>query len=711
MIRQFTIALCLLCFTASAGAQTFASEQRWPQSQREAHHQFETALNTVPTPQSLRAYHDLLGTEPHMAGTPGDERTIQRLIDAFKAIGVDVAQAHEFWAYLSMPVDAQLQIVGEVTTDLAIEESGIIADGSDHPDLPIGFNAYSASGDVTADIVYANYGTKEDFAKLKELGVDCTGKIVIARYGRNFRGYKAKFAERAGAVGLLIYTDPDDSGYRKGVPYPEGGWANETYIQRGSINTLDYAGDPLTPGVAATKGAARLNPQDIALPRIPVQPIGYGAARKIMEKMRGRALPQEFIKDWQGGLPFAYRFESGGDFKVRMMVKQERAIAKSANVIATIRGSKFPDEKIIIGCHHDAWGCGASDPLAGTILVLESAKSFVFAAKNGVRPLRTIVFALWGAEEYGIIGSSEYCEQHRDDLSKNAVAYINLDMASMGPNFGSSASPTLKQIVEEVTRDVPQINSTGGQSVYQAWVGKGAEASFGNLGGGSDHVGFYCHLGIPSCSLGAGGSHGVSYHSSYDNLSWYRKVVGEDYRSALMLTRAVNLLAARLSSAPVLPFDLARYARDFKLHLQELIKRAQELRFTFDCEALVQRASEFEALAIDVDKSARKIADAALSDDQTMRDLNQAILLMERKWLRRPVPHGSDMKQPGRNWYANLYATSDPDSGYAAWMLPALRLAIEQRDPAMVESAKQEYLSVFDGMIVSLEGLRKIAAD
>jgi N-acetylated-alpha-linked acidic dipeptidase len=719
MLRHPPFAIVVFAHACPALAQTFSSADRWPEPQRAAHQQFETMLNAVPTPQSLRAYHDLLASEPHIAGTPGDERTIQRLLGAFKAAGVDDVRLHEFWAYLGAPVEAKLEVIDETeklegaqtvvqrsVTALQIQEHGMSLDGSDHPDLPIGFNAYSGSGDITADVVYANYGAKDDFEKLKALGVDCAGKIVIARYGKNFRGYKAKFAQQAGAVGLIIYTDPDDGGYRKGVPYPEGGWANESYIQRGSINTLDYAGDPLTPGIGATQDATRLNPDDIALPRIPVQPIGYGAASQIMGRMRGRALPPDLVNQWQGGMPFAYRLESGGHFRVRLMVKQQRAITKSANVIATVRGSKYPDEQIIIGCHHDAWGCGASDPLAGTILVLEAAKSFAHAARNGQRPLRTVVFALWGAEEYGIIGSTEYCEQHRDDLTKNAVAYINLDMAAMGPNFDSSASPTLKKIIEEVTRDVPQINSTDGQPIYRSWVGGSGEASFGNLGGGSDHVGFYCHLGIPSCSLGGGGSRGVSYHSNYDNLHWYRMVVGEDYQPAFMLTRAVNVLAARLSSAPVVPLEIAQYAKDFKLHLQGIVKRARELDLTVDFATLTQRADAFELLAMGTASALQEAVAAGRLNEEKYDDVNDALRMMERHWLRPPSPNPSE-----RDWFANLYATSDPDSGYAAWMLPGLRTAIEARNLEMIEDAASEYELVFDRLTKATERVRGIVAD
>lgn len=670
--------LFLICASALA-----AQNQPQPQT-------LESFINTVPDATHLRGWHDLLGSEPHMAGTPGDERNIALQIKAFHDMGLDVT-AHEFWAYLSHPVEAAVEIISPDRMSLLVKEAALAEDAfSAQPDLTIGFNAYSADGDVTGEVVYANHGTKADFDKLRELGIDCTSKIVLARYGKNFRGYKARFAQEAGAAGLIIYTDPDDSGYRQGVPYPEGGWANETYIQRGSINTLPYSGDPLTPGIPATEDAKRLDPKEVDLPRIPVQPIGYGAAREIMSRMKGTPLPQDLVKTWQGGLPFAYRLTGGTDLRVRVKVKQDRAIRKTANVVATLPGQTHPDQKVIIGCHHDAWGHGAGDPLSGTILVFEAARSFAEAAKKGLRPDRTIVFATWGAEEFGILGSSEYCEQFADDLSENAVAYINLDAASMGTQFGASSSPSLKRIIDEIAALVPQAQATDGTTVRKAWLGDRDEPDFGNLGGGSDHIGFYCHLGIPSCGLGADGAPGTAYHSIYDNLHWYRQVVGDDYEPALMLTRAVNLLATRLADAPIIPLDPARYAVDIRGHLEALTKRAGELGVAFDVESLNDNLTALEAAASKVSEQLRSVDATQLSASQ-LAAINSELRSMERVWLFK-------VGLPERPWFKSLYASSDPDSGYAAWMLPGLRWAIEQKDPQAVERWLTAYAGVIDSL-------------
>ncbi|MCI0362542.1 MAG: M20/M25/M40 family metallo-hydrolase [Phycisphaerales bacterium] len=691
----------VLAIAQGALAQTPSSLGWWLPGEREGQTKLEAALNSVPTPASLRGFHELLGGEPHIAGTPGDERTIKRLVDAFESMGLAV-QRHEFHAYMSRPVDAKVEVInGDERVSLALKEEPLPEDRfSSHEALTIGFNAYSASGDVTAEVVYANQGTKADFAKLKELSVDVAGKIVIARYGGNFRGYKAKFAQETGAAGLIIYTDPGDSGYGQGVPYPEGGWANPTCIQRGSINTLGYPGDPLTPWEAATKDAERLDPAEVALPRIPVQPIGYGAAREIITRMKGRPLPRALVKTWQGGLPCAYRLTGGHDLKVRLMVRQEQTIVKSANVIATLKGSTHPEQKVYVGCHHDAWGYGAADPLAGTILLLESARSFSEAAKDGMQPARSIVFAAWGAEEHGIIGSTEFCEAYRDDLSRNAVAYINLDAAAMGRNFGASAAPTLKRIIAEVTRDVRQVDAEPGtlsgngalRSVYDAWAGDKKEVHFGNLGGGSDHVGFYCHLGIPSCGLGAEGAEGTAYHSNYDNVHWYQQVVGDDYQSALMLCRIVNLLAGRLANGSVLPLDPVRYATDTDVHLQALIERAKALKMEVEFSDLDRSIDAYQRQAeTTLDQLVRSIDSGELGQEN-LRQINQVLLSLERQWLVQEEAN----RGTGADWFRSLYARSDPDSGYAAWMLPGLRGAIEDANVDALLKARQAYVEVFD---------------
>lgn len=702
----------LLASAGPTGATTDLGFRFWPAEQRAAAARFEQRLNDVPKADSLRAHHDRYGEFPHVAGTPADLRTADNLAEYFTSLGLEV-ERHEIWAYLCSPVDARLELVTPEARVLPLKEDAIASDPfSAHPDLSIGWNAYSGNGDVTAPVVYANYGTKEDFGQLKELHIDPADKIVVVRYGHNFRGYKAKFAEEAGAAGLIIYTDPTDAGYVLGLPYPEGGYHNGASIQRGSILTLDYSGDPLTPGTPATKDAVRLDPRNVALPKIPVQPVGWSAASEILSRMHGPPVP----KGWQGGLPFTYRLSGGPELTVRLRVEQRRELLKTYNIVGTLRGGRFPDQKVIAGCHHDAWGFGASDPLAGLIVLLESAKSFAALASEGQRPARSVLFGAWAAEEFGIIGSTEWVEAHREDLHRHAVAYINLDMAAMGPRFGAAVAAVLRPVVMDVARSVPGVappsppaDAETGKSVFDRWLTQDADEQlpghprFGHLGGGSDHVGFYCHLGIPSAGLGAGGSEGSAYHTAYDDLVWYRQVVGSDYEPARMMTRVANGVLFRLADAPLLPLDPAPYGPDVRAHLRDLHALAARKRLDFEPDAFVERVRGFEQRAAGLMHSLLERQAAANLSEQHLNCVNDILLRLERAWL---VESGI----PGRPWFRSLYAAPDEDSGYAAWMLPALRSAVERRDSSAVRDALRAYRAVFhrlDHLLDALESCTK----
>ena len=643
------------------------------------------ALNAHPTPESLRTWHDLLAQETHVAGTAGDARTIERLAAAFGEMGLEV-EVHEIWPLLCEPVSAALEIVAPERVVLEIAERVLPEDPATAESAAFGWNAYGGSGDVTGRVVYANQGTKGDFEKLAGMGVDVRGAIVFARYGGNYRGYKAKYAEEAGAAGLVIYTDPGDSGYAKGLAYPEGGYASDCCVQRGSVLTMAYQGDPLTPGVEATLEAERIGVERAGLPRIPVQPIGYGAAREVLGRMTGAAVPE----GWQGGLPFTYRVEGGEALRVRLMVEQVRRVRRTANVVATLRGAIFPDEMVIVGCHHDAWNHGAADPLCGTIALMESARAFAAEARAGRPPARTVVFAAWGAEEFGIIGSSEWVEANRERLRRHAVAYINLDMAAMGTNFGASASPSLRGVIEAAAGDVPQPGDAEGRTVAAVWPG-----TFGDLGGGSDHVGFLCHAGVPSCALGGSGGRGWSYHSAYDTLAWYRKVVGPGYESALMVTRMTNAVASRLADSRIVPLEASAYSPDAVRVLKALTARGLEIGAFGKMDGGEGVAAAFAPIvgaAADAERRAaaamERLAAAGPMDEGAAARANAAILGMERAWL-------DEAGLPGRRWFANLYAAPDETSGYAAWILPELARAVEMRDAGAIEAGVARCVAAF----------------
>lgn len=623
-----------------------------------------------PDAQSLGHWHELLASEPHVAGTPGDEREIARLATAFEEMGLPT-KVEPFWALLPQPVSATLEIVGAEAPvpaapagrrrgvlSLSLREDNLAIDpDAAHPDLRWGWNAYSASGDVTAEVVYASYGTKADFAKLREWGVDCTGKIVIARYGGNFRGFKAKFAQEAGAAGLIMFTDPADGGFTRGAVWPQGGWANDSCVQRGSLHVLPYAGDPLTPGVAATAAdTPRAALADVALPRIPVQPIGYRAAAEILSRMRGREVPDAA---WRGGLEMPYRLEGGAELKVHMHIEQDREIRRSANVVARIEGRD--DREVIVGCHHDAWCFGAADPLAGTIVLMESARTLADKARTGWTPEHDIVFVAWGAEEYGMVGSGEWVEAHEAELLERAIAYINLDMAAMGTDLSVSATPCLRELVTATTRTLPP--AVGEGTLFDAWRKDAAEPSIGDIGGGSDHVGFVCRVGVPSISLGAGGAPGTSYHSNYDTVAWYRSTVGPGYEGALMLTRLCNALVERLASDDAGCLDPAADLEVVAAQIAALAKTEAGVRNAALLDALAQRMSN---------AAARVRAATAASLGARMNAC--------RGWLDAGGLNG-------RPWFRNLMVTSDPDHGYAPQTLPLLREAVGSSNTAALQRA------------------------
>jgi N-acetylated-alpha-linked acidic dipeptidase len=451
--------------------------------------------------------------------------------------------------------------------------------------------------------------------------------------------------------------------------WPDGGWANASCIQRGSINTLPYSGDPLTPGREATEHAERLDPTAVGLPSIPVQPIGWGAAREIVRRMRGAPL---FDPSWATGFEGPTLLTGGPDLRVRVAVAHEPAVVRSANVIARLPGRAPDGGLVVVGCHHDAWGFGAADPLAGTIVLMEAARECAAQAKAGRGPARDTLFCAWGAEEFGIVGSTEWVERERAMLQARCVGYINLDMAAMGVNFGASVSPALRGIVADVAKQVPSAVDPS-RSIFEVGAKDGVLA-LGDLGGGSDHQPFLCHAGVPSIGLSAGGSQGTSYHSNYDTLLWYRRTVGADYAGASMLTRMTVALVDALGS---------RSPESWR----ECSAAAIALRACADRLAL-DAAARARALAERFDALAHAIQARAPMDRMGAQALQQG-------WL---DPAGL----PGRPWFRNVFASSDRDSGYGAWVLPGLQAAIADADPMAAEAAFDQLDAVVARMTARL---------
>ena len=640
-------------------------------------------LNLV-NPDSFKSHLKELTKKPHVAGSIANEQVQNYIKETMSNAGLK-AMLYPYDVYMSKePGNSLVEIVLPSREPLNQQEDILKEDPfSNDPGLWKGWNAYSGSGDVTAEIVYANYGRNEDFEKLNALGVSIKGKIVIARYGGNFRGYKAKFAQENGAIGLIIYTDPKDSGFTKGLVYPEGPYYNESTIQRGSLKTQKFSGDPLTPFEPALpldnrKKIKRLNPENVELHKIPVTPLSYGAAQKILEKMKGNPVPSS----WQGGLPFTYRIEGGSSLKVRLKVDQKRNFVRINNVIGSIKGDKYPNEWIILGCHLDAWGFGATDPSSGTAMLLSLSESLGKLIKKGYKPKRSILIGHWDAEEHGLIGSTEWVEQMREDLSAKGVAYLNFDGAVSGKKFGASSAPSLKKLIIDATKEVkyPYTDET----VFSFWKGEeNQEPPIGNLGGGSDHVGFYMHLGIPSMSGGSGGT--TVYHSNYDSFHYYKNFVDPEFKMGQTIEKIAGIMTLRLANSEIILYDVKRYAKDLKIHFKRVESKIKKYdskfnEFKLSKESIIklsESSSELSSKILLANKE-KKIS------IKKIKSINKLMISLEKSFIDyKGMYYG--------NWYRSLYASSDPFSGYGAWILPGIEYEIALKSSDKLNEWDQRY--------------------
>jgi len=632
----------------------------------------EAQLAEEPTPEAFRSHLAALTDEPHPAGSAANDRVRAYIDSVMTAAGLSTAQ-YPYDLYMPSPEsarDTEVAIVTPTRQPLNRQENIHDADRfSGHPDLRPAWNAYSGSGDVTREVVYANYGRKADFETLDSLGVDLDGKIVVARYGGNFRGFKAKYAEESGAAGLLMYTDPADGGYTEGVPYPDGRYLSESMIQRGSVLT-PLGGDPLTPDGPSLPtdedhDVDRLDPSAADLSEIPVAPLPYGSARKILTRMTGDAVPD----GWQGGLPFAYRTTGGPDLTVRLKVDQPKQMTRATNVVGTVRGTEHPDEWVILGSHFDAWTFGATDPNSGTAMLLTLAEALGTLADSGCRPDRSIKIAHWDAEEYGILGSTEWVEQLEDSLQAGAVAYLNADGAVSGSRFGGAAAPSLKGPMLDAAKAVSYPDAEADTTtVYDHLAARTDEGDrLGNLGGGSDHVGFYTYAGVPSWSGGFSGNTPV-YHSAYDNFAWYERFADTSFVYGPALARLDGTLALRLANADVLPYDVPQYAQDLRGHVESLAETAQEHGMDPSFDPLMGAIDTLDRAAV----AFVETRDARLANGPppNAAAVNETLLSLEQAF------QYADGLQFG-DQYRSLYASPNPFNGYASWMLPGLRHPVE----------------------------------
>ena len=545
---------------------------------------WETKFRAIPEPQNQRDYMQRLAARPHHVGSPYDKDNAEWMLAKFKEWGLD-ANIETFDALFPTPKVRVVELVEPTKFTAKLQEPALAVDPTSDQQaeqLPT-YNAYSADGDVTAPLVYVNYGIPDDYEKLERMGVSVKGAIVIARYGNSWRGIKPKVAAEHGAVGCLIYSDPADDGYAQGDVFPTGAWRPRDGVQRGSVADMPlYPGDPLTPGVGATKDAKRLDLKDAkTLTKIPVLPISYADAQPLLAALKGEVVPE----GWRGSLPQTYHV-GPGPAKVHLKVQSNWDIKPLYDVIVKIPGSTNPDEWIVRGNHHDAWVNGAEDPVSGTVVLMEEARGLATLLKQGWKPKRTIIYCVWDGEEPGLLGSTEWGEAHADELRQHAVAYINSDGNGRG-YLTMGGSHTLEAFINGVARDIQdpekkitvwkrdQLKAIADAKTPEdrKEIRDRADLRIDALGSGSDWTVFLDHLGIASLDLSYGDEDGGGiYHSIYDDFYWYTHFSDTDFSYGRALSQTAGTAVMRLADADLLPYNFTGLADTIHRYLDELQK-------------------------------------------------------------------------------------------------------------------------------------------
>lgn len=633
---------------------------------------------------------------PHWASSPEDYATAVYVANKFKAAGLET-EIVPYKVLLNKPVHILVEAFDngrKIMSGPTPEHVDPKVDGGDpfQDDKRIlpAFNGSSPSGDVTAPVVYANYGTPADFKKLAEMGIPVKGKIVLVRYGDNYRGIKAYDAQRAGAVGVLIYSDPADDGYVRGDAYPKGPYRPSTGVQRGAVQFLPiYPGDATTPGVASTPDlpdSKRIPADKIQSnwPSIPVNPLSYHDAAPILQALGGPDTP----RPWQGGLPFTYHTGAaeGGKVTVHMNLQMDTKLRTIWDVIGKIPGTQYTNDWVVAGNHRDAWTFGAVDPNSGTAAMLESVHGLGVLLKQGWKPKRTVVIASWDAEEEGLIGSTEWVEAHPDQM-KNAVAYLNTDVGVSGPNFDASAVPSLAEFIRQITREVP---SPKGGTVYDQWLASQKanlsrhqgrpehaptasldQVHVGELGSGSDFTPFLQHDGVPSTDIGSGGPYGV-YHSAFDNYNWFIRNADPTFVYEQQQARVFGLEILHMADADILPYNYAAYGQHIEHYIQAASARATESKLQLDFAPLEAAAKRLTAAGSAVESRQNMAGSDATSLNQTLRATEAALL----------IPEGL----PKRPWYKHAIYAPGEFTGYEAVVIPGVNEGIDAADQARTQT-------------------------
>jgi len=685
-----TSAPSLMGFTTEHSAAQLATEAK-----------FDKSLNVSDLPVWLKR----LSAKPHHVGSPYGLENAKYAESLFKSFGWD-AHIERFYVLFASPKVRLLEMPGykaKLAEPAIPQDSTSAAPGGLPP-----YNCYSCDGDVTGKLVYVNYGMPKDYETLEALGISVKGKIVIARYGGGWRGIKPKVAAEHGAIGCLIYSDPKDDGFYQGDVYPNGPYRNPNGVQRGSVADMPvYPGDPTTPGVGSVKGVKRLAIKDVkTITKIPCQPISYGDALPLLRTLRGPVAPD----DWRGALPITYHV-GVGDANIHLKLKFNWDFVEARDVVAKIKGSDLPDEWVIRGNHYDGWVMGAEDPLSGAVSLLEEAKGIGKLVKSGWKPRRTLIYCLWDGEEPGLLGSTEWCETHQDELSKKGVMYLNTD--SNGRGFlGISGSHSLEKFINEVERSVvdPETHiSVADRALDQKIVSASPaerktlkakrDMEIAALGAGSDFSGFLQHLGISSLDMGFGGEGGGGiYHSTYDSYNWYTHYGDPGFHYGVALAQIAGHTMMRFANADVLPFEFNRLTDTIDKYAQELTKLVDSMReetaeqnrlikdgtlkATFDpLKIRVMPKAKPEVPVIDFSPMQKALArlkkvtaeyQADSKDPVPSVELDNAMMATERALLGDGLPR--------RTWYRHMIYAPGFYTGYGVKTIPSVREAIEQRN-------------------------------
>ena len=684
-------------------------------SQSELESEFDKTLN----PENLDTWMKHMSSKPHHVGSPWSKQNAEYAANKFKEWGFE-SRVETFEVLVPFPKIRKLSMIAPNKVELKLFEPAVEGDRSSEmtKDVLPGYNAFSADGNVTGELVFVNYGLNEDYEELKRLGIDVKGKIVIAKYGRSFRGIKPKIAHEQGAIGCIMYSDPKDDGYVVGDVYPVGPYRNEFGIQRGSVLDMPARpGDALTPGYAATKDAERLSINEAStIMKIPVMPISYADALPLLKAIKGPVVPDS----WKGGLPITYHI-GPGPAKVNLHLEFDWSLRTAYNPVGRMKGSVYPDEWIMRGNHHDGWGHGASDPISGMVSLMEEARAIGELTKTGWRPKRTLIYAGWDAEEPGLLGSTEWVEYNLNDIREKMVVYINTDGTGVG-YLSMGGSHSLEKFVNEVIRDVDdpvhdvsldnRLRSRMKVREYNSGTfGEGRESERQDLrmyamGAGSDYTAFLHHAGVPALNMAFGGeSGGGAYHSLYDTYEHYKRFSDGKFIYGTTLSKVNGRLVLRLSEADILPFrfvnmvdNIGKFVEQNKKLSEDIRKSTKSLNDLLDNNDFaissnpkktylppkrLRQVPEFDFKPLDA--ALARLSTSAWKYEEALLKFQKGSLSPERKSeinaLLRSVDQAfiNSKGLPRRDWFKNMMYAPGYYTGYGVKTLPGIREGLEER--------------------------------